>query len=218
MERKQLDASSCGVWLVASICSYVLNLPELADREHTFDICYSLLEHKSKSNQSSGNMTSSEEQLKKFGTAESPIDVLTNSPEKSEFYRELPLKGIKTNLFYITDLTKTSLANISADDNGAYLKFRITNKKFFSGNDQVITVHEINDKYYYNKRESHNSYSKVYVSTDNVVSFHRTYGKTMSFRLPRTIVKMANPINGPMPLYVAVFYHAQQITKSVDVL
>ena len=70
--------------------------------------------------QSSGNMTSSEEQLKKFSTAESPIDVLTNSPEKSEFYRELPLKGIKTNLFYITDLTKTSLANISADDNGAY--------------------------------------------------------------------------------------------------
>ena len=218
MERKQLDASSCGGWLVAGICSYILNLPELADREHTFDICYSLLERKSKSNQSSGNMTSSEEQLKKFSTAESPIDVLTNSPEKSEFYRELPLKGIKTNLFYITDLTKTSLANISADDNGAYLKSRITNKKLFSGNDQVITVHEVNDKYYYNKRESQNSYSKVYVSADNVVSFHRTYGKTMSFPLPRTIVKMANPINGPMPLCVAVFYHAQQITKSADVL
>ena len=218
MERKQLDASSCGGWLVAGICSYILNLPELADREHTFDICYSLLEHQSKSNQSSGNMTSSEEQLKKFSTTESPIDVLTNSPEKSEFYGELPLKGIKTNLFYITDLTKTSLANISADDNGAYLKSRITNKKLFSGNDQVITVHEVNDKYYYNKRESQNSYSKVYVSADNVVSFHRTYGKTMSFPLPRTIVKMANPINGPMPLCVVVFYHAQQITKSADVL
>ena len=163
------------MWLVAGIYSYILNLPELADREHTFDICYSLLEHKSKSNQSSGNMTSSEEQLKKFSTAESPIDVLTNSPEKSEFYRELLLKGIKTNLLYITDLPKTSLANISADDNGAYLKSRITNKKFFSGNDQVITVHEVNDKYYYSKRESHNSYSKVYVSADNVVSFHRTW-------------------------------------------
>ena len=213
MERKQLDASSCGGWLVAGICSYILNLPELADREHTFDICYSLLEHKSKSNQSSGNMTSSEEQLKKFSTTESPIDVLTNSPEKSEFYGELPLKGIKTNLFYITDLTKTSLANISADDIGAYLKSRITNKSYFYGNNQVITVHEANDKYYYNKRESHNSYSKVYVSADNVVSLHRAYRKAKSFSLTRTIVKIANPINGPMSPYVAFFYHAQQVIR-----
>ena len=41
MKRKQLDANSCGVWLVAGICSHVLNPPELADREHAFDICYS---------------------------------------------------------------------------------------------------------------------------------------------------------------------------------
>ena len=110
-----------------------------------------------------------EEQLKKFSTAKFLIDVLTSSLEKSEYYRELPPKGIRTNLFYITDLTKTSLANISADDNGAYQKSRITNKKLFSGNDQVITVHEVNDKYYYNKLQSHNSYAKVYASADNVV-------------------------------------------------
>ena len=122
----QLDANSWGVWLVAGICSHVLNLPELTDKEHAFDICYSLLEHQSKTNRSSVKMASSdfccEEQLKKFSTAEFRIEVLTNSPEKSECYRELPPKGIRTNLFYITDLTKTSLANISADYNGAYMK------------------------------------------------------------------------------------------------
>ena len=153
-----------------------------------------------------------EEQLKKFSTAEFLIDVLTNSPEKSEYYRELPPKGIRTNLFYITDLTKTSLANISADDIGAYLKSRITNKSYFYGNNQVITVHEANDKYYYNKRESHNSYSKVYVSADNVVSLHRAYRKAKSFSLTRTIVKIANPINGPMSPNVA--YSHKKASKS----
>ena len=47
MEGKQLDANRCGVWLVAGICFHVLNL--VTDKEHAFDICYSLLEHKSKS-------------------------------------------------------------------------------------------------------------------------------------------------------------------------
>ena len=89
-----------------------------------------------------------EEQLKKFSTAEFLIDVLTKSPEKSEYYRELPPKVIRTNLSYITDLAKTSLTNIRANNNGAYFKSRISNKSYFYGNDQVITVHEVNDKYY----------------------------------------------------------------------
>ena len=155
-----------------------------------------------------------EEQLKKFSTAEFLIDVLTNSPEKSEYYRELSPKGIRTNLFYITDLTKTLLANISADDIGAYLKSQITNKSYFYGSNQVVTVHEVNDKYYYNKRESHNWYSKVYVS-DNVVSLHKAYRKAKSFSLTRAIVKIANPISGPMSPYVAFFYHAQQVMRKL---
>ena len=110
VERKQLDANSWSVWLVVGICSHVLNLPELTGREHAFDICYILLEHKSKSNQSFVNMASSdfycEEQLKKFSNAEFLTDILTNTPEKSEYYQELPPKGIRTNFFYITDLTK----------------------------------------------------------------------------------------------------------------
>ena len=217
-KRKQLHVNSCSLWLVAGICFHVINLPELTDREHAFDICCSLLEHKSKSNQLSVNMASSdfccEEQLKKFSAAEFLIDVLTNSPEKSEYYRELSPKGIRTNLFYITDLTKTLLANISADDIGAYLKSRITNKSYFYGSNQVVTVHEVNDKYYYNKRESHNWYSKVYVS-DIVVSLHKAYRKAKSFSLTRTIVKTANPISGPMSPYVAFFYHAQQVIRKL---
>ena len=82
-----------------------------------------------------------EEQLKKFSTVEFLIDALTNSAEKSEYCQELPRKGIRTNFFYIVDLTKISLANISADDNGAYLKSRINNKSYFYDNDQVTTVH-----------------------------------------------------------------------------
>ena len=129
-KRKQLDENSCGAWLAAGICSHILNLPpELTDREHAFDICYSLLEHKSKSNQLSIQSSSPiiKDQLKKFSTVEFQTDVLTNSSEKSDSYRELPPKRIRTNLFYITDLAKTLLANISTDDNKAYLKSRITN-------------------------------------------------------------------------------------------
>ena len=55
------------------------------------------------------------------------------------------------------------------------------------------------------------------MSADNVVSLHRTYGKAKSFPLTRTVVKMANPINGPMSPHVAVFYHTQQITESAEV-
>ena len=89
-----------------------------------------------------------EKQLKKFSTAEFLIDVLTKSPEKSENYRELPPKGIRTNLSYIIDLAKTSHTNIRANDNEAYFRSRISNKSYFYGNEQIITVHEVNDKYY----------------------------------------------------------------------
>ena len=56
------------------------------------------------------------------------------------------------------------------------------------------------------------------MSADNVVSLQRTYGKAKSFPLTRTIVKMANSINEPMSPDVAIFYHAQQITESAEIL
>ena len=112
-------------------------------------------------------------------------------------------------------MAKTSNANIRADNNGVYLKSRITKKSYFYGNDQVITVYEVTNNHYYSKRGSH---SKVYVPANNILLFHRTYRKAIRLSLTRTIVKMANPINGPMSPYLLVFYHAQQITKSTKLL
>ena len=43
--RRQFDSNSCGVWLVAAICSYITCLPEILDRGDAFDICYNLLNH-----------------------------------------------------------------------------------------------------------------------------------------------------------------------------
>ena len=43
-KKKKIDANSCGVWLVASMSSYLINLPEILDRHNSFDIAYSLLE------------------------------------------------------------------------------------------------------------------------------------------------------------------------------
>ena len=103
---------------------------------------------------------------------------------------------------------------LSSDDNGAYLKSRITIKPYYYGKDQINTVHQTNDEYYYNKRKTYKSYSKVTVLADNVVPLHRTYGKAKSFPLTRTIIKMSNPINGPPSPYVAVLYQAEQIIES----
>ena len=43
-ERKQFDANSCGVWLVAGMSSHKINLSEISDRYDAFDITHNLLE------------------------------------------------------------------------------------------------------------------------------------------------------------------------------
>ena len=42
--KKTIYANSCGVWLVAGMSSYLINLPEISDRHNAFDIAYILLE------------------------------------------------------------------------------------------------------------------------------------------------------------------------------
>ena len=66
--------------------------------------------------------------------------------------------------------------------------------------------------------ESHTIHTSNFVSADNVISLHITYGKAKSSLLAWTILKMANPINGSMSPFGAVFYHTQQITESAKVL
>ena len=43
-ERQQFNANSCGVWLTAAITSFILQLPVVTDRNHAFNMCYSLSE------------------------------------------------------------------------------------------------------------------------------------------------------------------------------
>ena len=66
--------------------------------------------------------------------------MLTNDPESSEYFRQFPLKGIRTNFFFITDISKTSISGINADDNGAYLKSRNTSKFYYCDNDRTSIV------------------------------------------------------------------------------
>ena len=53
------------------------------------------------------------------------IHVLINDPERSEYFKQFPRKGIRTNFFFIADISKPSISNINAGGNGAYLKYRI---------------------------------------------------------------------------------------------
>ena len=110
-KTKQFDANSCGVWLVAAMSSYLINLPEISDKYNAFEIAYNFLER-------------------------NPIiqkveSLYTNDTKKSEYFRQSLLKGIRTNFFFITDISKTSISDINAGDNGAYLKSCNTNKFYY---------------------------------------------------------------------------------------
>ena len=43
--RRQFDSNICGIWLVAGIASYVLNLTIPSQKQEAFEIAYSLVEH-----------------------------------------------------------------------------------------------------------------------------------------------------------------------------
>ena len=44
---KQLDSNSCGIWLVAGMSSYLMDLPNISCRNNAFDITYTSLERNS---------------------------------------------------------------------------------------------------------------------------------------------------------------------------
>ena len=134
--RRQFDSNSCGMWLVSGIASFLIGIPEITRQCETLDICYSLLERTSPNlpepnetpiTLSGLNLINCEDHIKAFSQADFLIRTL-KSPEKSDYFKKTPPKGIRTNLFYVTDRSQTSMADILADDNGAYLKSR-SNKK-----------------------------------------------------------------------------------------
>ena len=75
--------------------------------------------------------------MKKIASEDFLIHVLTNDPERSEYFRQSPLKGIRTNFFFITDISKTSISDINAGDSVAYLKSRNTNKFYYCEYDRT---------------------------------------------------------------------------------
>ena len=74
--RKQIDANSCGVWLVAGVSSYLINLPEISDRHNTLNIAYNLLERHPiiQKVESLTPQFSTEDQMKKITSANSCVE------------------------------------------------------------------------------------------------------------------------------------------------
>ena len=96
------------------------------------------------------------DQMEKIASAEFLIRVLTNDPKSPSISGNL--QEIRTNFFFIIDIPKTSISNINANDNGAYLKSRNTNKFYYCDKDRTSVVREdISGKFYYNERLSRNS-------------------------------------------------------------
>ena len=124
----------------------------VTDQNHALDICYSLLEPETPPNYVKDEISaspsvnvSSDEQMKTFTSGELLISLLVENPEKSEFYRKVTPKGIRTNFFYVTD---SANADINADDNGAYTKTRNTKKLYTIATGQVFIVHRNDAEYY----------------------------------------------------------------------
>ena len=167
--RVQFDSNSCGVWLVAGIASYVHALPLPSGLDDAFDIAYSLLERKLEIPVNSSVPTSSnwksEDHINFFSTAHFLVHALMKDPFRSEFYLEDAPKGIRSNFFYITDVTKCPMSTITADDNGAYIKTRNTTKLYCQVGDETKGVREESGKFYYNVKQSYNSYERKYVSS-----------------------------------------------------
>ena len=83
-----------------------------------------------------------------FSTAHFLVHALMKDPFRSEFYLEDAPKGIRSNFFYITDVTKCPMSTITADDNGAYIKTRNTTKQYCYVGDGTKGVREESGKFY----------------------------------------------------------------------
>ena len=217
-ERKQFDANSCGIWLVTEMSSYLINLPEISDRYNAFDIAYNLLARNPimRKVESLSSQFFTEDQMKKIASADFVIHVLTNDPERFEYFRQSPSKGIRTNFFFITDISKISISDINADDNGVYLKSCNTSKFYYCDKNRTsIAREDIGGKFYYNERLTRNCYKKVYIPSDKIVKLSRTYKKAKSFA--RTFIQVSNLASSPPSLFVAVLYQASAIAEKDDV-
>ena len=155
--------------LLLVLPAYVHAIPLPLGLDDAFDIAYSLLECKVEIPVNSSVPTSSnwksEDHINFFSTAHFLVHALMKDPFRSEFYLEDAPKGIRSNFFYITDVTKCPMSTITADDNGAYIKTRNTTKLYCQVGDETKGVREESRKFYYNVKQSYNSYERKYVSS-----------------------------------------------------
>ena len=133
-------------------CRYYLfhtsELPVATDRNHAFNIYYSLFECKAPPNYVKDEIltpplvnVSSDEQMKIFTSAKFLIPILAENPKKSEYYHKFTPKGVRK--IYVTYSTN---AEINADDNGAYTKTRNMTKLYTIATGQVFIDHRDYDK------------------------------------------------------------------------
>ena len=91
--RKQFDSNSCGMWLVSGIYTSVLNLSDLNDRSSAFDACCNFFD-KATNVKLLINETcvtshfNFNKQANMFTTAQFLINILTNNPENSEYFKK----------------------------------------------------------------------------------------------------------------------------------
>ena len=141
------------MWYLASsrnckLCIEPTNsITEGARKQEAFQIAYSLVEHVNDYEYVVELETipllvlDTEEVTKKYSPAEFLINILLNEPQKSEYFRDKTLKGLRNNYFYIADITQNTLQDINADDNGAYKQIRNTSTMFYCKRDKFHTVY-----------------------------------------------------------------------------
>ena len=160
---------------------YLHSLLTPSVRNDAFDIAFSLFERKKEfqdenveSEVPSSENWKSEDHINIYTSAKFLIDVFKNNPANSPFYTEVLPKGIRSNYFYITDTTKCPMSHITADDNGVYVKTWNTNKLYCEVGENAHTVHMDDNQYFYNTR-NWNTYSRLYVSINDVIMLKRSY-------------------------------------------
>ena len=89
---------------------------------------------------------------------------------------------------------------------------------FYCNDKKVRTVHKDVGKLYYNEKVSFNTYQKIYVSKENVITLHRRYCKTKSLPLKRIVVTISNTTDGLIIPYAAILYQTDSGIKETTLV
>ena len=120
---------------------------------------------------------SSDVLMKTVTLAEFLIPLLTENPEKSEYYRKVTPKGVRTNFFYVTvcSLQMTMGLTLKRETRQNYIQLQHGKCFLF------IKMMLISDKCYYNKRIARNCYTRVDVPLEETISVPIAYGQSQIF-------------------------------------